>query len=209
MRILSKGQVKGFEEAKRYRASYQPQRGKACFTKGERCWNVVLWESPLGNTVGGAQSDLSKDVEVVMHQSKTHFDWSVRTAAVKYRGIITDKMYGESFVQGEYVASVKFTAATKPEFLEWWKWEIIGAACEPKYGGCRCGNCQPVGKEMTLAEEKELEIIRRLTYVQEDTHIKSPHQDARYRWTEDPTSLPNNKSAVEATFLKIERQLEK
>ncbi len=36
----------------------------------------------------------------------------------------------------------------------------------PKCGGCRCGNCQPGGKEMTLAEEKELEIIRNgLTYV--------------------------------------------
>lgn len=34
---------------------------------------------------------------------------------------------------------------------------------------------------MTLAEEKELEIIREgLTYVEEDSHSKSPHRDTKY-----------------------------
>ncbi len=46
----------------------------------------------------------------------------------------------------------------------------------PKCGGCRCGNCQPGGKQMTLAEEKELEIIRNgLTYVKADSHSDRPH----------------------------------
>lgn len=53
--------------------------------------------------------------------------------------------------------------------------------------------------------EKELEIIKRgLRYI-----MNSPHWDARYPWIEDPASLPNNKRAVEATFLKTERQLER
>ena len=98
------------------------------------------------------------------------------------------------------------TAAANREFLEWWRWDSIGAACEPKCGGCRCGNCQPGGKEMTLAEERELEIIKEgLTCVQGDSHTTSPHWDAKYPWTEDPASLPNNKGAVEATFLRTER----
>ena len=63
---------------------------------------------------------------------------------------------------------------------------------------------------MTLAEEKELEVIKGgLTYVKEDAHVRSPHWDAKYPWTEDPSSLPNNRSAVEATFIWTERQLEK
>lgn len=34
---------------------------------------------------------------------------------------------------------------------------------------------------MTLAEEKELEIIREgFTYVEEDSHSKSPHGDTKY-----------------------------
>ncbi len=59
---------------------------------------------------------------------------------------------------------------------------------------------------MTLVEKRELEIIQEgLTYVSEDDHVISPHWDTRYPWTEDPNSLPNNKSAVEATFLRTER----
>lgn len=63
---------------------------------------------------------------------------------------------------------------------------------------------------MTLAEEKELEIIKEgLTYVREDGHVNSPHWDSKYPWTQDPATLPNNKSAVQATFLRTERQLER
>ncbi len=174
--------------------------------------DLVLWESPLGKTVGGAHPDLFEEVEVATHESKTHFARSMRTAAVKYEEIIRDRSETESSnLKNEHLVHAKFTAATNREFLEWWRWESIGAACEPKCGGCRCGNCQPGGKEMTLAEEKELEIIKKgLTYImKEDTHVNSPHWDAKYPWIEDPTSPPNNKSAVEATFLKTERQLER
>lgn len=113
-----------------------------------------------------------------MHESKTHFAQSMRTAAVKYEEIIRDTSEAEnSCLQNEHQAHAKFATATNCEFIEWWRWESIGAACEPMCGGCRCGNCQPGGKEMTLAEEKELEIIKRgLTYImEEDTCVKSPH----------------------------------
>ena len=36
-------------------------------------------------------------------------------------------------------------------------------------------------------------------------HLRTGMQ--KYPWTEDPASLPNNKGAVEATFLRTERQL--
>lgn len=53
---------------------------------------------------------------------------------------------------------------------------------------------------MTLAEEIELEIIKGgLTYKKGDSHTQSPHWDAKYPWTVDPASLPNNK---EGFFLK-------
>ncbi|KAK7933354.1 hypothetical protein WMY93_004250 [Mugilogobius chulae] len=86
----------------------------------------------------------------------------------------------------------------------------IGAACEPKCGGCRCGKCQPGGKEMTLSEERELELVKSgLTYVAGDHHCDDPHWHAKYPWTEDPAVLPGNKRAVEATFMRTERQLAK
>ncbi len=96
------------------------------------------------------------------------------------------------------------------EFLDWWRWDSIGAACEPMCGGCRCGNCQPGGKDMTLSEERELEMIRQgLSYVKSDAHSQEPHWDTKYPWIEDPSSLHNNRNAVEATFLRTEKQLKK
>lgn len=63
---------------------------------------------------------------------------------------------------------------------------------------------------MTLNEEKELEVIRRgLTYVKADGHSEVPHWDTKYPWIEDPDTLPNNRSGVEATFLRTEKQLER
>ena len=173
--------------------------------------DLVLWDSPLGMTVGGTHPDLFEEVEVNAHESKTHFARSMRTAAVKYEEFITSPTTStadQTCMQLKNGATPKFTATSNREFLEWWRWESIGAACEPRCGGCRCGNCQPGGKEMTLAEERELEVIERgLTYIKEDAHSPSPHWDAKYPWTVDPSSLQNNRAAVQATFLRTERQL--
>lgn len=61
---------------------------------------------------------------------------------------------------------------------------------------------------MTLAEERELEVVKSgLTYVAADDHSERPHWHTKYPWVEDPATLPSNRSAVEATFLRTERQL--
>lgn len=162
--------------------------------------DLVLWESPLGKIVGGAHPDLFEEVDMAAHRSGTHFARSMRATAVKYQEMIKTQ---------EFTAETKSTVARR-EFLDWWKWDSIGAACEPKCGGCRCGNCQPGGKEMTLSEERELEIIRKgLTYIKADAHSDEPHWDTKYPWIQDPSSLPYNRSGVEATFLRTEKQLKK
>ena len=173
--------------------------------------DLVLWESPLGKTVGGAHPDLFEEVNMAAHESKTHFARSMRTAAIKYEEIPAEVPFMTKTVHmQDTIVEARHTATTHRDFLEWWKWDSIGAACEPKCGGCRCGNCQPGGKEMTLAEERELEIIKDgLTYIMEDEHSKSPHWDARYPWIMDPACLPNNRSGVEATFLRTEKRLRK
>ncbi|XP_049321149.1 uncharacterized protein LOC111193301 [Astyanax mexicanus] len=170
--------------------------------------DLVLWESPLGKIVGGAHPDLFEEIEVAAHESKTHFARSMRTAAVKYEEKVIQPKEEVIWLSQKAMATTVSTAVGSREFLEWWRWDSIGAACEPKCGGCRCGTCQPGGKEMTLAEERELEVIKEgLTYIKKDAHSKTPHWDAKYPWTEDPASLPNNRRGVEATFLRTERQL--
>lgn len=168
--------------------------------------DLVLWDGPLGKTVGGTHHELFEEVAVSAHRSKTHFARSMRMAAVKYEEVTEYCPPNKQLVRFHESS----TPTSTRDFLEWWKWDSIGAACEPKCGGCRCGNCQPGGKEMTLAEERELEIVREgLTYVTEDNHSKEPHWHAKYPWLEDPASLPDNWSAVKATFLRMERQLAK
>lgn len=145
------------------------------------------------------------------HTSGTHFARSMRTAATQYEELPT-RLRSQLLptTQSYHGFQEAATLTTCRNFLEWWRWDSIGAACEPRCGGCRCGNCQPGGKEMTLAEERVLEVVRGgLTYITNDHHSKDPHWHAKYPWLEDPASLPNNRGAVEATFLRTERHLAK
>lgn len=84
--------------------------------------DLVLWESPLGKTVGGAHPDLFEEVDMVTHRSKTHFARSMRTVTMKYKDI-----FNTQAAQAE----TKSVTSNK-QFLEWWKWDSVGAACEPK-----------------------------------------------------------------------------
>ncbi len=80
---------------------------------------------------------------MALHNSETHFARSMRITVVKYQEIAEMQ---------ESRAETKSTVVGR-EFLDWWRWDSIGAACEPMCGGCRCGNCQPGGKDMTLSEK--------------------------------------------------------
>ena len=43
--------------------------------------------------------------------------------------------------------------------------ESLGVNCSPKCGSCRCGKCHAGGKDMTLLEEKEYQMIKNETGV--------------------------------------------
>ncbi|KAI7792395.1 gag-pol fusion polyprotein [Triplophysa rosa] len=175
--------------------------------------DLVLWDGPLGKTVAGTHPDLFEEIAVSAHMSRTHFARSMRTAAVKYEELtcVVPRQLPLSQQTSLTIQPQQFSsAATTHDFLEWWRWDSIGAACEPRCGGCRCGNCHPGGKDMTLAEERELEVVRScLTYAVSDDHNERPHWHARYPLIEDLATLPNNRKAVESTFLRTERQLAK
>lgn len=172
--------------------------------------DLVLWDGPLGKTVGGTHPELFEEVDLAVHRSDTHFARSMRTASRAYKEILVDPA-GPSEAQvedGETI--IRSAATTNKEVFEWFKWDSVGAACDPQCGGCKCGRCPPGGKEMTLGEERDLEKIKEcLTYVQADKHCGTPHWDAAYPWKGDPVTLPDNRRAVEATFLNTEKRLGK
>ena len=39
--------------------------------------------------------------------------------------------------------------------------EQLGVECTPRCGSCKCGKCQPGGKNMTLKEEQEYHLIEK------------------------------------------------
>ena len=168
--------------------------------------DLVLWDGPLGKTVGGTHPNLFEVVDLAAHRSETHFARSMRTASRAYREVLE----GPSRPCEDGETSLSSTAATNREIIDWFKWDSVGAACDPKCGGCKCGRCPPGGKEMTLGEERDLEKIKGcLTYVMADKHSDSPHWDAAYPWKGDPAALPDNRRAVEATFRSTEKRLER
>ncbi|KAL1247062.1 hypothetical protein QQF64_022438 [Cirrhinus molitorella] len=184
------------------------REGRLAPQRLQRVGDLVLWDGPLGKIVSGVHPDLFEEVEVAAWQSKTHFAHSMRTVAVKVEEHFVGRPGGH--LEQENRVEARTTAACNKEVLEWLKWDSIGAACDPICGGCRCGKCSPGGKEMSLADEKELEIIKAgLTFRERDAHSDQPHWDAKYPWKVNPVSLPNNRKAVEAMFLRTEKRLMK
>ena len=168
----------------------------------QRRGDLVLWSSPLGKTVTGVHADLTEGLEVTAHVASSHCALSMKTEAVRIEIPVS--------CPGRSCGGVSTVAVSNAEVMEWMRWDSIGAACEPLCGNCQCGKCPPGGKNMSLAEERDLEVIKKgLTFKVSDEHSDKSHWDASYPWKEDPSTLPNNRNAVKATFLRSEARLER
>ena len=83
--------------------------------------------------------------------------------------------------------------------------ERLGVVCSPRCGSCKCGQCHPGGKDMTIKEEREYKLI-------EEKFIYKPEQkrwEAGYPWIKDPRSLPDNKSYVLRALKSTETRLKR
>ena len=81
--------------------------------------------------------------------------------------------------------------------------EGLGVTCEPKCGGCKCGTCQLGGKNMSLKEEKEYQLIEQGLSFNEHCG----RWLANYPWTRSPQELPDNRYVVLAILRSLERRL--
>ena len=89
----------------------------------------------------------------------------------------------------------------KPD--DFYKIESLGVSCIPNCGSCKCGNCHPGGKNMTLQEEKDLMMIEEGLTFNSDTG----RWCAKYPWKIDPASLPNNRYIAAATLKSTEKRI--
>ena len=90
-------------------------------------------------------------------------------------------------------------------FEEFQSIESLGVTCTPKCGGCRCGTCQTGGKDMTIVEEKEYEMIKSgLSFNQAKGKWL-----ASYPWIVEPSCLPDSSRFAYATLISLEKRLAK
>ena len=81
--------------------------------------------------------------------------------------------------------------------------EGLGVMCEPKCGGCKCGKCQSGGKQMSLKDEREYQLIDNGLLFNEDRG----RWVANYPWIKPPSELPNNRHIALAILKSLERRL--
>ena len=89
----------------------------------------------------------------------------------------------------------------KPD--DFYNTESLGVSCVPGCGSCKCGNCHPGGKNMTLQEERELSMIEEGLSFNSETG----RWCAKYPWKIDPSLLPNNRYIAVATLKSTEKRL--
>ena len=100
-------------------------------------------------------------------------------------------------------ALVMFTKDSLNESEKFHAIESLGVNCIPKCGSCKCGTCHPGGKNMSLKEEKEYDLIQRNIQFNPDRK----RWIASYPWIVDPRKLRENRSIATKILMSTERKL--
>ena len=81
--------------------------------------------------------------------------------------------------------------------------EQLGIEISPKCGACKCGKCPLPGHSYSFQEEQELNLIKSGLRYDSTQGVWY----AKYPWTSNPRSLPDNYSAAKATLFSTEKKL--
>ena len=117
--------------------------------------DMTLYEGRYGKVFGGSDPDLKftpyqRSYPAMVMEVDRRMTQTMRTAVKS----------------ATCISSVK----SEKDFLDYFKQDNIGVECNPKCGGCRCGQCQVGSKPMSLKDEKEYEEFKtNLKYEEEGT----------------------------------------
>jgi hypothetical protein len=101
------------------------------------------------------------------------------------------------------VQDVEVSHVMAVKIEDFYESEMLGVACQPRCGSCRCGECPLGSKQYTLQQERELAMI------DNGLLLKDGVWTAQYPWKRDPQELPNNYSSALAMMRSTERRMEK
>ena len=91
--------------------------------------------------------------------------------------------------------------ARKMRIEEFYSIEAMSIECNPKCGGCKSGKCLLSGKDFTLNEEREFNLIEK------GFEWKGDHWVTSYPWIKDPNCLPSNYNLAEKMLCSLERRI--
>ena len=97
---------------------------------------------------------------------------------------------------------LKTTNISTKQIEEYFTLENLGVECNPKCGGCKCGNCS-FNNILSIKEHKEMKQIN--DGLEYNANFKK--WICRYPWIRDPYNLPNNFSSALAKLKSTERRL--
>ena len=99
--------------------------------------------------------------------------------------------------------SVHHISGIEVSIQDFCKSEAVGVSCNPRCGGCQCGQCAIGDKNYSLKEEHELKLI------EEGLNHTGDHWHAKYPWIRNPEELIDNYQYVFARLKSLEKQLSK
>ena len=164
-----------------------------------RIGGMTLYEGPLGMVFGGSDSDL-------------RFTPHVNSYPTAVREVVKDTfVHLQTMKTIVKAATLISSAKNEKEFLDYFKEENIGAECNPRCGGCRCGQCASGSKSMSLKNEREYDKFRANMYLDKEgtPNDPGPYWRTKYPWNIDKNELPQNFPAVLGVMNSTVRKLDR
>ena len=170
-------------------AAYHPERIKSV-------GHLTLYENRFDRAIAGTHPDIKDATEI-----------DKSCAVVKVAQVLHTNTISRSFSRmealnpGFLVQSVPSCQPNPPSsFLER---EELGTSSSPKCGSCKCGKCHLGGKQMSIKEEKEYNVIEaNLEFNEERSRWMTP-----LPWIRSPTDLKNNYKVAFAILRSTEKRL--
>ena len=158
--------------------------------------NMTLYEGAFGKVFGGSDKNLM---------------FTLHKTSYPARVLEIDRLHIQTMRAAVKSATQVASARTEKDFLDFFKEDNIGVGCNPKCGGCRCGQCPVGAKPMSLKDEREYEKFKsNLTYEEQGTQDDpGPYWRTSYPWNIDKRELVDNVAAVLGVMNATKRKLKK
>ena len=160
--------------------------------------HMVLYEGKFGKVLCGTSKDL---------EFKKIYNSFLPTAVTKVSCTLEARTMRAAVKSATMLNSKK----VEKSFMDYLQVDDIGVDCNPRCGGCRCGQCAIGAKSMSLQQERDYQkFCDNLSYNKEGTaEDPGPYWETSLPWIKDRHDMADDKAAVLAVMNCTKRKLKK